>query len=131
MIALLDGTAGDFNRGRDCTTFGLRANNGLILCTNILALGTTLVSDAITFETSVVMRGSGASGTCFPSGTISYPSTSGSANALAVRRLQNGPSIAATVTIDTTVDQVIDFFITPGATTHGFTLMSATLEIVP
>jgi hypothetical protein len=45
------------------------------------------------------------------------------------RRIQNG-LLQTAVTIDTTVDQVIDLYVDPGATTHGFTLTQCFVELV-
>ena len=57
----------------------------------------------------------------------------GSPNSAITRRLQRsvGAGPPTTATIDTTVAQVIDFYITPGAATHGFSLVQCTAEIIP
>jgi hypothetical protein len=113
------------------TTFGLRSGNGLMLATNILALGTGLVADYIEMEVTMTVRATGASGVAFASGSVTYPATTGGASAITPRRLQSGPSASQTVTIDTTAPLLLDLFISPGATTHGFTLMRCTAELIP
>ena len=112
-------------------TFGLRAGNGMMLATNILALATSIANDYMEFDIAISVRSTGASGVCFPAGSITYPSTSGGASAITQRRMQNGATAASTVTIDTTSPILLDFFITPGATTHGFTIMQCSADFIP
>ena len=115
------------------TLIGLRMNNGTDLATNYIAFATALVNDYIQFEISFSVRSTGASGTVMAVGGLMYQATTGSPNSAITRRLQRsvGAGPPTTATIDTTVAQVIDFYITPGAATHGFSLVQCTAEIIP
>jgi hypothetical protein len=112
------------------TTIGVRFNNGLVGATNIIAFATSLVSDHFGMDLVVSVRSSGASGTTFPYGEVLYQTGTGGSGITGPRRLQNGAT-ASVITLDTTVDQVIDAYVAPGATTHGFTVTQAIAEIIP
>lgn len=112
------------------TTFGVRSNNGLLLGTNIAALATTLVNDGFTMEGFLSIRSIGASGSAVFYGAVGYQSSSGAVTSALARRMLNGV-FATAITLDTTTAIVIDPFVDPGATTHGFTAEICTIEILP
>lgn len=109
---------------------GIRFSNGTTIATNMAALATSLVNDVFFVECDIAVRDVGASGSVLGLGGFSYTSASGSANSAAPRRMQNG-LLQSTTTVDTTTDQVLDLYVDPGATTHGFTLNRCTVEIIP
>lgn len=111
------------------TEVGIRFNNLTLIATNLLALGTTLVNDMWTLDCDIQCRSTGGSGSVMANGWIAVPSSTGAAASLAPKRIQKG-LLASTTTIDTTVDQVVDVYITPGATTHGFTTTTCYAEII-
>lgn len=111
------------------TEFGIRMNNLTLICTNMAALGTTLVNDGFEIEAHLDVRAIGGSGSIHGSGTLWFGTSSGSAVAESPRRMWNGLLSSAT-TIDTTVDEVLDLYVKPGATSHGFTLTQCLVELI-
>ena len=111
------------------TEFGVRMNNSTLIATNLAALATSLVNDTFELECDLDVRAIGASGSVLGVGSLWYPTSSGASVAMSPRRMQNG-LLQTAVTIDTTVDQVVDLYVDPGATTHGFTLTQCFVELV-
>lgn len=111
-----------------CET-GIRFNNGNLIATNQHAFATSLVNDNWALDVYISCRASGASGSVLGVGLMTRQTTSGAASANSGVRVQMG-LLQSTVTVDTTIDQVFDAYMDPGATTHGLTVTSAILEII-
>jgi hypothetical protein len=111
-----------------CET-GIRFNNDTLIATNIFAYGTSLVNDLWGVDCVITVRSSGASGSVQGVGHVHRTTSTGSSSVIGSVRLING-LLQTAVTVDTTVDQVIDLYIDPGATTHGFTVTSCLVELL-
>lgn len=111
------------------TTFAVQWNSTM-LASNIVALPITLVNDFWFIEFTVRCATNSATGALFGSGKIAWQASAGSVTSVLPRRMQNGTFASPAIT-DTMAAGTIDLLITPGATTHSFTLVNANAAVSP